>query len=137
VGDRVRSGRLSGRCPETKLSSVVVSAADGLTTKGEIFFSPRVLRMCKDSRSVMFFSHKLVNYAMNRDYNLPPAQRRVQQLVAVFNADEQLWRCLEGKRRLRRRAFPRLSSKLQKQLDLLDFARARPPQDCLGWTEGR
>lgn len=70
-------------------------------------------------------------------YNLPPEQRRVQRLVALFNADEQLWQRLEGTLRLRRRILPRLSSKLQKQLDLLDFARARPRQDCLGRTEGR
>ena len=51
---------------------------------------------------------------MNLYYNLPPEQRLVQRL--------------EGKRRLRRRILPRLSPKLLKQLDLLDFARARPPQ---------
>jgi hypothetical protein len=75
--------------------------------------------------------------AMNRYYNLPPEQPLVQRLVTLFNADEQLWQRLEGKRRLRRRILPRLSPKLQKQLDLLDFARARPPQACVGRTEGR
>ena len=76
---------------------------------------------------------------MNLYYNLPPEQRRFQRrLIALFNADEQLWQCLEGKRRrLRRRILPRLSPKLQKQLDLLDFARERPPEDCVGRTEGR
>lgn len=69
---------------------------------------------------------------MNPYYNLPPEQRRVQQLVALFNADELLWRSLEDKRRHRRRLCPRISAKLRKQLDLLDFARARPPQDCVG-----
>ena len=69
---------------------------------------------------------------MNPYYNLPPEQRRVQQLVTQFNADEQLWRSLEGKRRLRRRLYPRLSAKLRKQLDLLDFAMARPLEDCVG-----
>jgi len=69
---------------------------------------------------------------MNPYYNLPREQRRVQQLVTQFNADEQLWRSLEGKRRLRRRLYPRLSAKLRKQLDLLDFAKARPLQDCIG-----
>ena len=39
---------------------------------------------------------------------------------------------LESKRRLRRRFLPRLSAKHQKQLDLLDFAAARAPQDCIG-----
>lgn len=74
---------------------------------------------------------------MNQYYNLPPEQRRVQRLVALYNADEQLWQRLEGKHRLRRRILPRLSPKLQKQIDLLDFARARLPQDCVGGTEGR
>lgn len=69
---------------------------------------------------------------MNYYCNLPSEQRRVQQLVAQFNADEQLWRRLEGKRRLRRRLYPHMSAKLRKQLDLLDFATARPLEDCLG-----
>ncbi len=73
---------------------------------------------------------------MNPYYNLPQEQRRIQQLVAQFNADEQVWRSLEGKRRRRRRLFPRLSAKLRKQLDLFDFAKARPPQDRVGLLRG-
>ena len=69
---------------------------------------------------------------MNRYDNFPPEQRRVQQLVAEFNADERLWRSLESRRRLRRKLLSRLSAKDQKQLDLLDFAVARAPQDCIG-----
>lgn len=68
-------------------------------------------------------------------YHLPPEQRRAQELVAQFNADERLWRRLEGKRRLRRRLYPRMSAKLRKQLDLLEFAAARPPQVCVGVFE--
>jgi hypothetical protein len=69
---------------------------------------------------------------MNPYGNLPRPQRHVQRLVAEFNADERLWRYLEGKRRLRRRLYPRMSAKLRKQLDLLEFAAARPLQDCVG-----
>ena len=58
---------------------------------------------------------------MNLYYNLPSKQRRVQQLVTLFNTDEQLWESLKGKRRLRRTLFPWLWKKQQKQLDLLDF----------------
>ena len=65
-------------------------------------------------------------------YHLPAEQRRAQEFVAQFNADERLWRRLEGKRRLRRRLYPRMSAKLRKQLDLLEFAAARPPQACVG-----
>ena len=72
---------------------------------------------------------------MNLYDNLPPEQRRNQQLVARFNTDEQLWESLECRRRLRRRLFPRLSTKRRKQLDLLDFAKARPLQDCVGRFE--
>ena len=72
---------------------------------------------------------------MNLYYNLSPEQRRVQQLVAGFNTDELLWERLEGNRRLRRRLSPRLSTKIRTQLDLLDFAKARPPQDCVGIFE--
>jgi hypothetical protein len=75
--------------------------------------------------------------AMNQYCNLPPEQRLVQRLVTLFNADEHLWQRLEGKRRLRRRILPRLSPKLLRQLDLLDFARARSPQACVGRTERR
>lgn len=68
---------------------------------------------------------------MNPYDNLSSEQQRVQKLADHFNADEQLWRRLEGKRRLRRKLYPRLPAKLRKQLDLLDFAMARQPQDCV------
>jgi len=69
---------------------------------------------------------------MNLYYNLPSKQRRVQRLVTLFNTDEQLWESLKGKRRLRRTLFPWLS---KKQQGLLDFAKTRPPQDCVGRIE--
>jgi hypothetical protein len=65
---------------------------------------------------------------VNFNYNIPPKQKRIQQLVAQFNADEELWLSLETKRRRRRTLHPRMSVKLKRQLDLLEFARARPPQ---------
>ena len=70
---------------------------------------------------------------MTSYYHLPPQQRRVQQLVAQFNADEQLWRSLETNRRRRRKLHPRMSAKLRRQLDLLEFANSRPLQDCVGY----
>ena len=57
---------------------------------------------------------------------MPPEQRLTQRLVDQFNADERLWKKLEPKRRAR------LSRKNLKELDLLEFARARPPQDGIG-----
>jgi hypothetical protein len=72
---------------------------------------------------------------VNSNYNIPPKQRRTQQLVAQFNADEELWFTLESKRRRRRKLHPRMSVKLKRLLDLLEFARARPPQDCIGFWE--
>jgi hypothetical protein len=71
---------------------------------------------------------------VNFNYNIPPKQRRIQQLVAQFNADEELWLTLESKRRRRRQLHPRMSVKLKRQRDLLEFARARPPQDCIGFS---
>jgi len=71
---------------------------------------------------------------MNSNYNLCPKQRRVQQLVTQFNADEQLWRSLEGKRH-RRRKLQLMFAKLRRQLDLLEFASARLPQDCVGFWQ--
>jgi hypothetical protein len=65
-------------------------------------------------------------------YHLPQEQRRVQQLVAQFNADEQLWRSLEAMRRRRRKVHPRMSAKLRRQIDLVEFANSRPLEDCVG-----
>ena len=72
---------------------------------------------------------------MNFNYNIPPKQRRIQQLVAQFNADEELWSSLESNRRRRRKLHPRMSVKLKRQLDLLEFVKARPPQDCIGFWQ--
>jgi hypothetical protein len=82
------------------------------------------------SRDVSY-GHSVVNF----NYNIPPKQGRIQQLVAQFNADEELWFSLETKRRRRRKLHPRMSGKLKRQLDLLEFARARPPQDCIGFWQ--
>jgi hypothetical protein len=69
---------------------------------------------------------------MNPYYNLPPDQRPTQRLVDQFNAHERLWKKLEPKRGARRKLRPRLSRKQLKGLALLEFAKARPPQDALG-----
>ena len=69
---------------------------------------------------------------MNPYYNLPPEQRRTQRLVDQFNADEKLWKKLEPKRLARRKLPPRRSPKKLKNIDLLEFAKARPPQDAIG-----
>jgi len=72
-----------------------------------------------------------------KSYNtLPPQQRLTQRLADQFNADERLWRSLEGKRKRRRELGPCLSKKRHKQLDQLEYAKARPPQDCIGDTSG-
>ena len=70
--------------------------------------------------------------AVNPYYNLPPGQRAVQRLVDQFNADERLWKKLEPKRRTRRKLWPRLARKELSRLDLLEFAKAKPPPDCIG-----
>jgi hypothetical protein len=72
---------------------------------------------------------------VNFNYNIPSKQRRIPQLVAQFNADEELWFSLESKRRCRRKLYPRISAKLRRQLDILEFAGTRPPQDCIGFRE--
>ena len=64
--------------------------------------------------------------------NMPPEQRPAQRLVDRFNADEQLWQSLAWKRRLRRKLHPRMAAKQRELLDLLEFAKACPPQDCIG-----
>lgn len=72
---------------------------------------------------------------MNAYVNLSREQRRVQQIVDQFNADEQLWSSLAGKRRGRRKLHPNMPGKLRKQLELLEFAAMHPPQDCIGFRQ--
>jgi hypothetical protein len=72
---------------------------------------------------------------MNQFSNLASDQRRVQRLASQFNSDERLWLSLAGKRRWRRALLPWLSKAGHRQLDLLDFAKARPPQDCVALCE--
>jgi hypothetical protein len=73
---------------------------------------------------------------MNPLYNFPPEQRITQRLVDQFNADERLWKKLAPKRRARRKLRPRPSLKALKNLDLLEFAKARPPLECDGqWID--
>ncbi|MBM4142646.1 MAG: hypothetical protein FJ225_03500 [Lentisphaerae bacterium] len=64
--------------------------------------------------------------------NIPKRQQITQRLADQFNADERLWEKLEPRRRLRRKLRPRLSPGKHKNFDLLDFARAQPPKDCIG-----
>lgn len=59
-------------------------------------------------------------------------QQFVRRLVNQFNADERLWESLETLRRLRRKLHPRMKVRKRKKLDLLDFAKAQPPKDCVG-----
>jgi hypothetical protein len=75
---------------------------------------------------------------MNPYYNLPPEQRFTQRLVDQFNADERLWKKLEPLRRARRKVLRWILTRKQlKNLDLAEFAKARPPLDCVGqWIEG-
>jgi hypothetical protein len=48
---------------------------------------------------------------MSSHLNLPPAQRPVQRLVDHFNTEEEIWRALAEKRRIRRLSHRRLSLK--------------------------
>jgi hypothetical protein len=48
--------------------------------------------------------------------NLPPQQRMTQRMADQFNADERLWRNLEGKRKRRRELGSRLSKKQHSSL---------------------
>lgn len=65
-------------------------------------------------------------------YNLPPEQRSVQRLVDHWNADERLWQKLEPRRLLRRALRKNLSEAQLRELDLREFAKAKPPVDCIG-----
>ena len=70
---------------------------------------------------------------MNPYYNLPPEQRVTQRMVDQDNADARLWNKLVPRRRARRKLLGGLLSRGNlKRLDLIEFAKARPPQDCIG-----
>ena len=69
---------------------------------------------------------------MNPYPNLPSEQHRVQRLADQFNTDERLWESLEPRRQARRKSKPKRSAKKLKALDLREFAKARPPQACIG-----
>ena len=72
---------------------------------------------------------------MNPYYNLPSEQRANRRLIDQFNADERLWKSLEPRRRLRRKFLRGVSRQKLKEMDLLEFAKARPLRDCIGeWT---
>ena len=61
----------------------------------------------------------------------------VRRLTDQFNADEHVWANLKPLRELRRRLYPRMSVRKRKVLELLDFSRAQPPKDCVGyWRVG-
>lgn len=64
--------------------------------------------------------------------NLPHPQHAVQRLVDRWNADERLWRNLDLRRRLRRATGLKLTAKQREELDLREFAMAKPPMDCIG-----
>jgi len=70
------------------------------------------------------------------NYNLPPEQHRVQRLVDQWNADGGLWQKLAPRRRLRRAARKNLTEAQLRELDLREFARTKPPVECIGeWIE--
>ena len=69
---------------------------------------------------------------MNSHYNFPLEQHSVQRLVDQWNADEKFWRELEPRRRLRRTLRRKLTEKQHRELDLREFAKAKPPADCIG-----
>jgi hypothetical protein len=71
---------------------------------------------------------------MNSYYNLPSEQRFTQRFVDQFNSDERLWAKLATRREARRKLLePVLSEDQLKELDLLEFERAKPPRDCIGY----
>ena len=65
--------------------------------------------------------------------NLPDRQQSLQRLIDQFNTDEAFWQRLEERRQLRRKALRRLTKKQRHALDLLEFTRLRPLDDCIGF----
>lgn len=68
---------------------------------------------------------------MNRHYNLPPRQRRLQGQVDQCNVGAHLWRELKLKRHASRQLRVRHSQERLNALALPDFAKVRPPVDCI------
>ena len=67
-------------------------------------------------------------------FSLPAAQRKTQQIADQFNAAEELWSRLAAKWLGRRELYSDLSPELQIQFDLLEFAMAQSPKDCIGFV---
>jgi hypothetical protein len=66
-------------------------------------------------------------------HNLPSEQRFTQRLVDQFNSDERLWAKLEPRRQARRQLLSDVLSEDElRELDLREFGREKPPQDCIG-----
>jgi hypothetical protein len=63
--------------------------------------------------------------------NLLRNQHEIQRILDQFNADETRWRSLEPRQRLRRKILRRLKKKEHRALDLLEFAKLRPADDCI------
>jgi hypothetical protein len=82
-------------------------------------------------------SKKAEAHAVNSYPNLPPEQGRVQRLVDQFNADENIWRRLAVKRRLRRLSRRGLLPKWHELFDLVELHRGRPREDAIGFRERR
>ena len=73
-----------------------------------------------------------------KSYNhLLVEQHQGQRLVDEFNADERQWQSLAWKRVQRRMLYPHLLANQHSLLDLLEFDKARPPQDCIGEWKGK
>jgi len=71
---------------------------------------------------------------MNAYTNLPLTQKRTQELAVDSMLQRSCGVGLEDKRRRRRERYPEISPEFHAQLDLLDFANARPLQDCIGFV---
>lgn len=67
-----------------------------------------------------------------RRCNLPAGQQFTQRMVDEFNADENLWKSLALRRKLRKFLYPKMSRRQRQQLDLAEFSCHQPPKDCIG-----
>jgi len=72
---------------------------------------------------------------VNSNYNISPKQRRIQQLVAQLMRMKSFGSAWKASAAVVAKLHPRITAKLKKQLDLLEFASARPPQDCVGFWQ--
>ncbi len=73
----------------------------------------------------------MADYTFAFTPSTPNNRQELLRRIRQFNRDELLWLSLEGRRRLRRKLLKR-SHQQHRALDMAEYARTKPLEDCVG-----